>query len=52
MARSPASKFRDLAVRKGVRLMRQDGWDRVRSGLTTVEEILRVTQAVEAAETT
>jgi type II secretory ATPase GspE/PulE/Tfp pilus assembly ATPase PilB-like protein len=48
MQRAPASKFRDLARQKGIALMREDGWERVLAGKTTLDEILRVTQAVEA----
>jgi len=47
MLRSPASKFRELARRKGIPFMHEDGWLRVLAGETTLDEILRVTQAVE-----
>jgi general secretion pathway protein E len=30
---------------EGMRLLREDGWDKVRRGMTTVEEVLRVTRA-------
>ena len=29
----------------GLKLLRQDGWDKVRDGLTTPEEVLRVAKA-------
>ncbi len=32
------------ARRNGMRTLREDGWDKVESGATTSEEILRVTQ--------
>ena len=31
----------------GMRTLRTDGWNKVRAGLTTVEEVLRVTQIEE-----
>jgi type II secretory ATPase GspE/PulE/Tfp pilus assembly ATPase PilB-like protein len=33
-----------LARRNGMRNLREDGWDKVRRGVTTAEEVLRVTQ--------
>jgi general secretion pathway protein E len=36
--------LREVAVRAGMRSMREDGEDRVRSGVTSREEILRVTR--------
>ena len=47
MARSQASKFRRLARAKGIPMMIEDGWARVLEGKTTLDEILRVTQALE-----
>jgi general secretion pathway protein E len=47
LARSPASKFRHLAMDKGIKQMREDGWERMLAGQTTIDEILRVTQALE-----
>ena len=35
---------KDLARQRGMRTLRQDGWLRVKEGLTTVPELLRVTQ--------
>ncbi len=41
-----------VAVAEGMVTLRQDGWRRVRQGMTTVEEVIRVTQEDEAiAET-
>ncbi len=31
-------------VERGLRVMREDGWDKVRAGRTTIEEVLRVTK--------
>jgi type II secretory ATPase GspE/PulE/Tfp pilus assembly ATPase PilB-like protein len=36
--------IRSVAVRQGMRLLRDDGWDKVRQGVTTVAEVLRVTR--------
>ena len=43
--RAAANVLRNVAVRAGLRLLREDGWDKVRAGLTTVEEVLRVSKA-------
>jgi general secretion pathway protein E len=43
--RSSAGRIRQVAMKDGLRLLRQDGWDKVRSGATTCEEVLRVTNA-------
>jgi general secretion pathway protein E len=40
--RVPRSDLRELASRGGLRTMRADGWAKVEAGLTTVEEVLRV----------
>jgi type II secretory ATPase GspE/PulE/Tfp pilus assembly ATPase PilB-like protein len=45
LARSDAGAIRDRAVSRGLVLLREDGWDKVRRGLTTIEEVLRVTRA-------
>jgi general secretion pathway protein E len=44
LARADAGTIREKAVAGGMRLLRDDGWDKVRSGLTTIEEVLRVTR--------
>jgi type II secretory ATPase GspE/PulE/Tfp pilus assembly ATPase PilB-like protein len=31
-------------VERGLKVMREDGWDKVRAGRTTIEEVLRVTK--------
>jgi general secretion pathway protein E len=36
--------LRDLARDQGMETMRQDGWVKVQAGITTVEEVLRVTE--------
>ena len=44
MQRADAGTIRNLAVRQGMRLLRDDGWDKVRQGVTTLAELLRVTR--------
>jgi len=41
---SDANAIKDAAVLEGMRTLRQDGSDKIMKGITTPEEILRVTQ--------
>ncbi|PIQ97310.1 MAG: type II secretion system protein GspE [Nitrospinae bacterium CG11_big_fil_rev_8_21_14_0_20_56_8] len=43
VSKSSSHIIRNAAIQKGMRLLRQDGWKKVQQGITTVEEILRVT---------
>ncbi|MFH1367988.1 MAG: GspE/PulE family protein [Elusimicrobiota bacterium] len=45
-----AGLIKKEAIRKGMKTLRDDGWDKVRAGLTTLEEIIRVTQEEEILE--
>jgi type II secretion system protein E len=45
--RAPASTIAQKAMEQGMRTLRHDGWNKVRAGLTTIEEVLRVTQTEE-----
>lgn len=45
--RSPASTIAQRAIDMGMRTLRTDGWNKVKAGLTTIEEVLRVTQTEE-----
>ncbi len=47
MNRSPASTIAQRAIEAGMRTLRTDGWNKVRAGQTTIEEVLRVTQTEE-----
>lgn len=47
MNRAPASTIAQKAMETGMRTLRTDGWNKVRAGLTTIEEVLRVTQTEE-----
>jgi general secretion pathway protein E len=44
LKRSSADAVKDAAVRQGMRTLRDDGWQKVRTGVTTVAEVVRVTQ--------
>ena len=44
VARADAGAIRARAVAGGMTLLREDGWGKVRSGVTTIEEVLRVTR--------
>ncbi|PIE58103.1 MAG: type II secretion system protein E [Desulfobulbus propionicus] len=43
---SPVEELRKVAVREGMATLREDAWRKVRAGLTTVEEAIRVTREV------
>src|SRR5262245_40122593 len=44
LKRSSADVIKDAAVKLGMRTLRDDGWQKVRTGVTTVSEVVRVTQ--------
>ena len=44
MERSAASRIKKKAVELGMRTLRQAGWEKVKSGLTTPQEVIRVTK--------
>jgi len=45
MERAPAGQLNEIARREGMKTLREDGWMKVQAGLTTPEELLRVTVA-------
>ncbi len=45
--RSAASTIAQRAMEAGMRTLRTDGWNKVKAGRTTIEEVLRVTQIEE-----
>lgn len=45
--RAAASDIMRVAKKRGLKTLREDGWQKVLNGLTTVEEILRVTEESE-----
>ena len=44
LERSSSGKIRNLAVKHGLILLRDDGWSKVRQGITTITEIVRATK--------
>jgi type IV pilus assembly protein PilB len=40
----PLGRLRDAARDEGMETLREDGWAKVQAGITTVEEVLRVTE--------
>ena len=48
--RAPASTIAARAIEQGMRTLRTDGWNKVKAGETTIEEVLRVTQIEEHME--
>ncbi|HZL77796.1 MAG TPA: ATPase, T2SS/T4P/T4SS family [Candidatus Limnocylindrales bacterium] len=50
MNRAPATTIAARAIEAGMRTLRTDGWNKVKAGETTIEEVLRVTQIEEHVE--
>lgn len=50
IGRDPASRIKQTAIRQGMTTLREDGWDKVMRGITSVEEVLRVSEEEEPAE--
>ncbi len=44
LAKASAREIKERAVSFGMRTLYEDGIDKVKQGITTVEEVLRVTQ--------
>ena len=49
LARAAGPEIADVAVRQGMRLMRDDGLEKVRHGMTSIQEVTRVTGTGAAA---
>ena len=49
LQRKSATDIQDAALANGLKLMREDGWSKVLKGVTTLEEIVRVTKVDVAA---
>ena len=45
MARESTDRIKEKAIERGMRTLRQDGWEKIKMGLTTPAEVLRVTEA-------
>ncbi|MBP9014133.1 MAG: type II secretion system protein GspE, partial [Smithella sp.] len=44
---SDANQINELAIRQGMITLQKDGIDKVLSGITTIEEVLRVTRSLQ-----
>lgn len=42
--RRPSGEIKHTSIQEGMRTLRDDGWDKILSGVTTLEEVLRVTE--------
>jgi len=49
LQRTDSSSIRNVAITKGFKTLRMDGADKVFKGITSVEEVLRVTLEVSDA---
>ncbi|MBA4149884.1 MAG: type II/IV secretion system protein [Verrucomicrobia bacterium] len=47
LSRAASSTIAQAAMEQGMRTLRTDGWNKVKAGQTTIEEVLRVTQTEE-----
>ena len=47
---SDANQISDLAIRQGMITLQKDGIDKVLHGITTIEEVLRVTRSLQRME--
>jgi len=41
--KASTERIKDVMLKKGMATLRQDGWNKVRQGITTIPEVLRVT---------
>ena len=48
--RASADKIRDVAIEQGMRTLQEDGIDKFRMGITTIQEVARVTGSAMAAD--
>ncbi|MBP5226683.1 MAG: Flp pilus assembly complex ATPase component TadA [Kiritimatiellae bacterium] len=44
VARKSATEIREVALKQGMKRLREDGWAKVFKGITSVEEVMRVTE--------
>ncbi|HEY5622052.1 MAG TPA: GspE/PulE family protein [Pontiella sp.] len=50
IAHASASEIKQTSLTQGMKTLREDGWDKVLAGVTTIDEILRVTEEDEFEE--
>jgi general secretion pathway protein E/type IV pilus assembly protein PilB len=43
--RAASNVIKDAAMAAGMKTLRDDGWEKVLTGVTTIEEVIRVTKA-------
>lgn len=48
--KASSQQIKKKAVEMGMRTLRKDGWSKITNGLTTIEEVMRVTQQEEIVE--
>ena len=46
VTKSDSTVLKAQAIRSGMRTLKEDGWSKVLAGITTPDEVLRVTQEV------
>jgi len=51
LSRASSTTIAARAMEQGMRTLRVDGWNKVKAGITTIEEVLRVTQIEEHLDT-
>lgn len=44
IGRESSNVIKQVAIKQGMRTLREDGWVKVKNGVTTIEEVLRVTE--------
>ena len=50
IARASSSEIKHVALKEGMRTLRDDGWEKVLNGVTTIEEVLRVSEEDEEVD--
>lgn len=50
LKRASSDQIKKMAISLGMRTLRQDGWEKIRLGITTPAEVMRVAEREEAAE--
>ncbi|MFA5088199.1 MAG: GspE/PulE family protein [Candidatus Omnitrophota bacterium] len=48
LGRATAGQIKEKAKRLGMKTLRQDGWEKVKKGMTTAREVIRVTEEVKS----
>ena len=50
ISNASSSSIKNAAIKQGMKTLREDGWDKVIEGITSIDEILRVTEDTENDE--